>query len=252
VEDQDRPLPCGGPRSGQQEEGPKMMNVEQSHAVGQPTFGCRTKCMSLARSRHAEQGVTMPRSAPLTRGGQTGDSTMPTVEQLHAEREVVVPQPENINLCDEVETLDGPLTQGGPSNGEKGGRHMLHVEQFVVETQPSLGRSTTYMEIGRPTFEVAHVSEIPATNTVRALAEVLAEGEGGKSKVGASNLKFWKRQACVFTPNHGHRNEVEGVGQKRKNAQASGAKRSGKNNCRKGSKHQKLESGVIEMAEAVQ
>ena len=96
-----------------------------------------------------------------------------------------------------MEILDGPLTQGGTSNGETCGRHMVHVEQFVVETQFGLWRSTTCMETGRSNFTAAHASEIPATNTEKALAEVLAEGNGGKSKLGVSNLKFWKRQARV-------------------------------------------------------
>ena len=67
-----------------------------------------------------------------------------------------------------------------------------------------------------------------APKEVKALVEVVADGEGGKSKVRMSNLKFWKRQACVSTPKYGHVNDTGRVDQKRKIAQAGGDKRSGK------------------------
>ena len=83
-----------------------------------------------------------------------------------------------------------PHLRGAVRSGEEGRCHLLHVEQLGVEHQHGLGRSTKYVDIGRSNIVDGHDSDFPTTNKVRTLTEAVVGGEGGKNKVGASNLKF--------------------------------------------------------------
>jgi hypothetical protein len=128
----------------------------------------------------------------------------------------------------------------------------MHVEQPTTDRQLVIECPSTCLKIGSTEFTVTHDSESVVSHDVHALDEVVAVREGGKGKVGTSNLKFWKRRAHVSTPNNVYGNDGRGVGQKRKGETVGGVTRSGENNHVVGRKHQKSEYSALGMAEAVQ
>ncbi|KAE7996537.1 hypothetical protein FH972_001252 [Carpinus fangiana] len=191
-----------------------MWNVEQPHTEVHPIFRCPSTGMVTAMNEPVENGLAKPRSVSLSCGGQTFDTHVLNVEKSHAACEVVVPRFATFTLCDEVDTLDSPLSQGGPSNGEEGGRHVPNVEQLVGDPHPGLGRSTPCMATGRSAVATTYAFENTATKDSRVLAEEVADGEKGKNKVRVSNMKFWKRQAREVTSTYGHGIAVGGAGVK--------------------------------------
>jgi hypothetical protein len=117
----------------------------------------------------------------------------------------------------------------GLHSGDKGGLTTMHVEQSTTDRQLIMECPSTCLKIGSTEFTVTHDSESVVSHDVHALDEVVAVREGGKGKVGTSNLKFWKRRARVSTPNNVYGNDGGGVGQKRKGEKVGGATRSGEN-----------------------
>ena len=66
--------------------------------------------------------------------------------QENAKRSEDAPRQKMLQLCDEVEDQDCPLTRVGPSSGQKGGLKMMNVEQPLEEFQSIFGHHTMCME----------------------------------------------------------------------------------------------------------